>query len=112
EEMIDLNSQKEELTNKVKEKEELINQQKAKVLNLETEINNRQTQIENRYSELQNQIKAIYDDFKARITSGRIFTDVIFDSVITAYKSGFIEFLPGYYATDEVANRVKEIEKV
>lgn len=111
EEMIDLNSEKEQLTNKVKEKEEAINLQNSKVLNLETEINNRQTQIENRYSELHNQIKAIYDDFSARITSGKIFTDVIFDSVISAYKSGFITFLPEYYATDEVANRVKEIER-
>lgn len=111
EEMIDLNSEKEQLTNKVKEKEEAINLQNTKVLNLETEINNRQTQIENRYSELHNQIKAIYDDFSARITSGKIFTDVIFDSVISAYKSGFITFLPEYYATDEVANRVKEIDR-
>lgn len=111
EEMIDLNSEKELLSNKIKEKEEAINQQNIKVLNLETEINNRQTQIENRYTGLQNQIKAIYDDFCARITSGRIFTDVIFGSVISAYKAGFIEFLPVYYATDEVANRVKEIER-
>lgn len=110
EEMIDLNAEKELLTNKVKEKEEVINVQNIKFLTLETEINNRQTQIENMYSDLKNQIKAIYDDFTARITSGKIFTDVIFDSVISAYKSGFIEFLPEYYATDEVANRVKDIE--
>ncbi|MFN0291760.1 phospholipase D-like domain-containing protein [Pedobacter helvus] len=110
-EMIDLNSEKDKLANRVKEKEEIINQQNAKILNLESEINSLQTQIENRYSELQNQIKAIYDDFIARITSGKIFTDVIFGSVISAYKSGFIEFLPEYYATDEVANRVREIEQ-
>jgi len=112
EEMIDLNSEKDSLTIKVKEKEELINQQNTKVLNLETEINNRQTQIENRYAELQNQIKAIYDDFSARIASGKIFTDVIFGSVISAYKSGFIEFLPEYYSTDEVTKRVQAIEQV
>lgn len=112
EEMIDLNSEKDSLTIKVKEKEEEINQQNTKVLNLETEINNRQTQIENRYTELQNQIKAIYDDFNARIVSGKIFTDVIFGSVISAYKSGFIEFLPEYYATDEVTKRVQAIEQV
>lgn len=112
EEMIDLNSEKDSLTIKVKEKEEEINQQNTKVLNLETEINNRQTQIENRYTELQNQIKAIYDDFSARIVSGKIFTDVIFGSVISAYKSGFIEFLPEYYATDEVTKRVQAIEQV
>ncbi|MNG24443.1 hypothetical protein D3C84_1091660 [compost metagenome] len=78
---------------------------------METEINNRQTQIENRYAELQNQIKAISDDFSARIASGKIFTDVIFGSVISAYKSGFIEFLPEYYATDEVTKRVQAIEQ-
>ncbi len=111
EEMIDLNSEKDSLINKIKEKEEVINQENTKVLNLETEINNRQTQIENRYAELQNQIKAIYEDFSARISSGKIFTDVIFGSVISAYKSGFIEFLPEYYATDEVAKRVQAIEQ-
>lgn len=112
EELIDLNSEKDSLTIKVKEKEEVINQQNTNVLNLETEINNRQTQIENRYAEMQNQIKAIYDDFSARIVSGKIFTDVIFGSVISAYKSGFIEFLPEYYATDEVTKRVQAIEQV
>ncbi len=111
EEMIDLNSEKDSLTIKVKEKEEIINQQNTKVLNLETEINNFQTQIENRYTEMQNQIKAIYNDFTARIASGKIFTDVIFGSVISAYKSGFIEFLPDYYATEEVAKRVQAIEQ-
>lgn len=111
EEIIDLNSEKDFLTIKVKEKEEVINQQNTKVLNLETEINNFQTQIENRYAEKQNQIKAIFNDFSARITSGKIFTDVIFGSVISAYKSGFIEFLPDYYAADEVAKRVQAIEQ-
>lgn len=111
EEMIDLNLEKSSLTSKINEKEEAINQQSANVLNLETEINKSQTQIENRYSELQNQIKVIYEDFCARITSGKIFTEVIFGSIISAYKSGFIEFLPEYYATDEVANRVRAIDQ-
>lgn len=110
EDMLDLNLEKESLTNRINEKREEINQYNTKVINLETEINNRQTQVENRYAEFQNQIKVIFDDFIARIISGRIFTDVIFDSVISAYKLGFIEFLPEYYATDQVANRVREIE--
>lgn len=109
-EMIDLSAEKEQLSNSIKEIDEEINFHKTKILNLETEVNNRQNNIESRYSELQNQVKTIFDDFNARITSGKIFTDVIFDSVISAYKSGFIEFLPEYYATDEVENRVKEIE--
>jgi hypothetical protein len=111
EEMIDLNSEKEALVNMVKEKEEAISQLNTKVTNLETEIHNRQTQIENIYAVMQNQIKAIFDDYSARITSGKIFTDVILDSVISAYKSGFIEFLPEYYSADQVASRVREIEQ-
>lgn len=111
EEMIDLNSEKEALTNKVKEKEEAISQLNSKITNLETEINNLQTQIENIYAVMQNQIKAIFEDYSARITSGKIFTDVILDSVISSYKSGFIEFLPEYYSADQVASRVREIEQ-
>ena len=112
EEMIDLNSDKESIFNKVKEKEDAINECKASITALETEINNAQNQIESRYAELQNQIKSIFDDFNARVISGKIFTDVVLDSVISAYKSGFIEYLPEYYATDEVSNRVREIEQV
>jgi hypothetical protein len=111
EEMIELNTEKESLTNKVKEKDDTISENNKKILNLETEINNHQNHIENNYAELKKQIKAIFDDFSSRITSGRIFTDVILNSVISAYKSGFIEFLPEYYSADQVANRVKEIEQ-
>jgi hypothetical protein len=110
-EMIEFTAEKDILSNKIKEKEDVISQHNTKVISLETEINNRQTQIENRYSEMQNQIKAIYDDYVARITSGKIFTDVIFDSVIAAYKSGFIEYLPVYYSSEQVAIRVREIEQ-
>jgi hypothetical protein len=112
EEMIELNSEKESLTNKVKEKNDTINENNNRVLNLETEINNHQNQIENTYVVLQNQIKAIYDDFSAKIISGKIFTDVILDTVISSYKSGFIEFLPQFYCADEVAKRVREIEQI
>ena len=112
EEMIELNSDKESISNKVKEKEDAITECKAKITGLETEINNVQNQIESRYAELQKQIKSIFDDFNARVISGKIFTDVVLDSVISAYKSGFIKYLPEYYATDEVSNRVREIEQV
>ena len=112
EEMIDLNSDKESISNKIKEKEDAITQYKAKITGLETEINNTENQIESRYAELQKQIKSIFEDFNARVISGKIFTDVVLDSVISAYKSGFIEYLPEYYATDEVSNRVRDIEQV
>ncbi len=111
EEMIDLNSDKDSLSSRIKQKDETINEYNSKVQILEKEINNSQTQIEGRYAESQRQIKAIFDDFNARIISGRIFTEVILDSVISAYNSGFIEFLPEYYSELEVANRVREIEQ-
>lgn len=111
EEMIDLNSDKESISKRVIEKEDVIKESKSKITNLETEINSIQNQIEGKYAELQKQIKVIFDDFNARIISGKIFTDVILDSVISAYKSGFIEYLPEYYATEEVSNRVREIEQ-
>ena len=109
--MIDLNSDKDSLSIRIKEKDEIINEFNSKVQTLEKEFNNSQTQIEVRYAESQRQIKAIFDDFNARITSGRIFTEVILDSVISAYNSGFIEFLPEYYSELEIAKRVREIEQ-
>lgn len=111
-ELIELNSKKESLTNKVIVKNDEIQEKESEILKLETLFNNELTKIENRYSEFQRQIKIIYDDFNAKIVSGKIFTDVIFDTVISAYKSGFVEFLPTYYAPNEVAIRVKEIEQI
>lgn len=110
-EMIDLIADKEYLNNKVKEIDDVISEYNKKIINLETELNNLQTRLESNYAELQKQIKDLFNDFSARITSGKIFTDVILNSVISAYKSGFIEFLPRYYAADEVAKRVMEIEQ-
>jgi hypothetical protein len=112
EEMIELNFDKESIGIKIKEKEDAISECKTKIASLETEINSVQNQIETRYAEMQKQIKAIVDDFNARILSGKIFTDVILDSVISNYKSGFIEYLPEFYSTEEVSIRVREIEQV
>jgi hypothetical protein len=111
-EMIILISEKESLGKRVNENTDLINELKESILLLETETNNNQNKIEDNYNELQKQIKNIFDDFNSRIKSGKLFTKVIFNSVISSYKSGFIRFLPEYYASDEVANRVKEIEQV
>lgn len=112
EEMIDFNSEKESLSIKIKEKDDSIGSNANIILNLEIQINNIQNQIENSYDELQKQVKTIYDDFNNKIISGKIFTDVILESVIMAYNSGFIEHLPKFYATGEVARRVREIEQV
>lgn len=111
EEMIRLNSESEYIVKRIQEKDNAIKENSDKVLNLEKEINNQQNQIENRFAELLEQMQAIVDGVKAKITSGKIFTDEILDSVVAAYKSGFIEFLPNYYAKIEVAKRVREIEQ-
>lgn len=109
-EKIDLLSEKEKMVQLLEEKNNEIEVCKNKLLKIETEYNVIQTQIESKYSELQKQINAIFEDFSARITSGQLFTEVILNSAMTAYKSGYIEFLPEYYAPEEVTNRVKEIE--
>jgi hypothetical protein len=110
-EMIDLIAEKDSLNYKIKENNERIENYKKNLLILETDMNNNQNKIEHKYNELQKQIKNIFDNFNSRIKSGILFTEVIFNSVISSYKSGFIKFLPEYYASDEVANRVKEIEQ-
>lgn len=111
-EMINLISEKELKTMRIKEKDELISENKNKILLLETEINEITKQIESKYLNIQTQISSIYEGLKAKIISGKIFTEEILDSVISAYKSGFIEFLPEYYASEEVANRLREIEQI
>jgi hypothetical protein len=110
--MIELVADKDNINTLLKEKNSEIDDAKEKQLQLETAINTMQTQIENKYAELQKQIKVIYEDYNARISSGQLFTEVILNGVIAAYKSGFIEFLPEFYASNEVASRVKEIEQV
>jgi hypothetical protein len=112
EEMLDFNSEKEVLISRIKAIDDLIGSNANIILNLEVQINTIQNQIENTYDELQKQVKSIYDDFNNKIISGKIFTDVILESVIMAYNSGFVEHLPKFYATGEVARRVREIEQI
>lgn len=110
--IIELNYEKERISSLIQEKEALIKSNNEKILNLELETNNEHRRIESLFDELIKQIKSIFDDFNSKIISGKIFTDVILDNVISSYKLGFIEYLPEYYATEEVANRVKEIEQI
>lgn len=111
-ELLELNLQKELLSNKIKEKEELLKQKNNDLERLEREINTQENNIENIFTELLKNIRAIYDDFITRLKSGKIFTDEILNSISTAYKSGYIEYLPEFYAEIEVANRVRQIEQV
>ena len=111
-ELIELNSIKDSLMIRIKNKEEEKREIEAALLKLESLLNSELTQIEERYRKLLNEIIITYEDFKAKIISGKVFTDVIFDTIISSYKSGFVEFLPTYYAPTEVATRAKEIEKI
>jgi hypothetical protein len=111
-EMIDLSADKEFISSKIKEKDDAIKENTDTILRLEKEFNNCQNQIESKYAELLKHYKAIFDDFSAKITSGRIFTDEILNSVISAYKSGFIEYLPNYYSDSQITSRVSEIEHI
>lgn len=110
--LLDLNLQKELVSNRIKDKEDLLKQKNEELERLEREINTQENNIENIFTELLKNIRAIYDDFITRITSGKIFTDEILNSVSTAYKSGFIEYLPELYAEKEVTNRVRQIEQM
>jgi hypothetical protein len=81
-------------------------------LDLEKEINLQSNEIEKKYDVLLKNIKAIYDEYISKIISGRIFSDVILNSIVSAYKTGFIDYLPQYYAGIEVEIRAREIEKI
>lgn len=111
-EMLELNFEIQKIETKIQELDNTKRDLNSKLTNLETIINETQNDIESRYNELQKQIKLIYETFNAKVISGKIFTDLILDSVLTSYKSGFIEYLPAYYATDEVSARVQEIELI
>jgi hypothetical protein len=110
--LLDLILQKEHVSNRIKDKEALLKQKHEELEILEREINTQQINIENIYTELLISLRAIYDDFISKLNSGKIFTDQILNNVSTAYKSGFIEYLPEFYAGQEVNNRVKQIEQV
>ena len=112
EEILNLNFEKEIIINKKNDIEQNITECKTKITNLDIENNSTRNQLEFKYSELIKQINTIHDEYKARIISGKIFTDVIFENIITSYKYGFIEYLPELYSTNEVSNRVMEINQI
>lgn len=109
-EMIDLNTEKDIITRKILEIEDIIKQLGERKLSLEVDVNNLLNQIETKYVELYKNIKIIFDEYNAKITTGKIFTDVVLISIISAYKTGFIDYLPKFYSAEQVASRVKEIE--
>ena len=101
--LLDLELQKRLVESKIMDKEGSLRQKNDEMESLEREKIS---------TEALRKLKIIYDDYHTRIISGKIFTDEIMNSVTTAYKSGFIEYLPELYAEREVANRVRQIEQV
>ena len=110
--MIELISTKGSLSKKLNDCKEAINDQNENLKILGLNTNTKENNIEQTYSELQKEIKNIYDNYNSRIKSGVIFTEVIFDTLISSYKAGYIGFLPEFYASNEVAERVKQIDQI
>ena len=109
--MIHLNSIKEDLKLRIGEIEKQILSNSQKLKELEIDLNSRCDKIEAKYLEILNQIKTIYDEYNSKIISGQIFTEEILNSVVSAFKSGFVEFFPKYFSQSEVADRVREVER-
>lgn len=107
---LDLVLQKGLLQNKIKEFDDLLKLKNGELQRLESDLNNEANKIEIVFYDLLANAKATYDDVISKVYSGKIFTDEILNSISTAYKSGFVEFLPELYAEREVANRVRQIE--
>jgi hypothetical protein len=108
--LIGLYTSQEIINGKIKETDDAIQVANSKISSFEIDINKELNQTEARYLEIHQSIKAIFDDYNAKITSGKIFTDVVLTSIISAFKTGFIDYLPQFYAAEEVARRVAEIE--
>lgn len=109
--LLDLNLEKDILTKKIKDQEDMLIEKSNELDQLEKDLNTQINHINEKYLEIHKNIKNIYDEFIARLTSGRIFTDDIFKSVYNAYKTGFLEYLTELYSEKEVANRVRLIEQ-
>jgi hypothetical protein len=109
-ESIELNFEKQNLTNKIDSLNEKIQEIDNEFILLENELNEKVNSLETKYNLLTKQVKEIIDDYNTKVTSGKIFTDVILNSIISSFKTGFIVFLPELYSEQEVAVRVKEIE--
>ncbi len=112
EEMLELTSGREILLSKITAFDDFTEDMKNKKLNLEKELNDYQNQIDSKYDELLKQTKIIFEDYNGRITSGKIFTDVILQIITSAFTVGYIAYLPEFYADNEVANRIREIEQI
>jgi hypothetical protein len=110
-ELIELNAKRQDILNKIEEKEQRIKENKSRLNQIEININHQNNQIEDNFSNYSNQIKFIFDEFNSRIISGQIFTEDILRGIISAYKSGYIDFFPEYFSGPEIANRVREIER-
>lgn len=110
--LLELENTKEVLLNKINLLGQAVSSKKEMLQQLEISLNETKDKIEGKFAEVLSRIKRIYDDFIAKITSGKIFTEEILKSVTTAYKTGFIEFLPELYSPKEVAKRTQLIDSL
>lgn len=92
-----------------KEKENEIKNFEEKLRDLSGNILETKENIKFEFQEKLKHYKIIFEDFVSRTKSGKIFTEEIFKNLISAFKTGFIEFLPEHFASDVVAQKVKEI---
>jgi hypothetical protein len=111
-EILNSNSIKNILLDKIKDINEKIKEKNERIIQLEIDLNNSKNQIESKFGELLKNAKSIFDDYISKIISGKIFTDVILESILIAFKTGFIMFLPEFYANNEVENRIREIDQI
>jgi hypothetical protein len=67
--------------------------------------------IESKFNNYLDRIKSIFDEYSSKVISGKIFTDEILGSILTSFVTGYIDYLPKFYASEEVTTRVREIER-
>jgi len=109
--LIDLNTEKDIISKALLEKTSILEGIQQQLNLIDSQIIKIEDDINSLFSQYQKQLKSVYEEYNARIISGKIFTVVLLDSISTAFKSGFIEYLPEYYASEEIRIRVTEIEQ-
>lgn len=107
----ELNSNKDKLTEKLNEKIQKIEEKEEILRSILIKLDDEKNQIETKFNNYIDRIKSIFDEYSSKVISGKIFTDEILGSILTSFVTGYIDYLPKFYASEEVTNRVREIER-
>lgn len=110
--LIELESNKDRVKSKIDNYDNEVTTLKSKIHSTQENNQNEVEAIRERYNQAKSSIRNVYNDFVARVESGNIFTENIFDSISSSFKAGFVEYLPQFYATDEVTRRVDAIDNI